>query len=296
MPEVQTGVRSHHDDDTHNTATITENASGAEDGSGVEGQPVPLPLLCERIHRRVYAFLEAEAPTEALRRVQEQTRTSLGVIAEALERYSLRQLSISYNGGKDCLVLLILYLCALHTHATRTPPASNSSALPPTIQSVYVVSQHPFPQVEAFVASSMTEYHLDLARYASPMKEAIQAYLHDTRDAVKAIFVGTRRTDPHGAELTFFDQTDRGWPAFMRVHPVIDWHYVEIWTFIRHLQIPYCPLYDLGYTSLGGTTDTHPNPALKAATKPQSADAEETQYRPAYELVEDDEERLGRDR
>ena len=43
------------------------------------------------------------------------------------------------------------------------------------------------------------------------------------------MLVGTRRTDPHGDVLTHFDPTDRGWPPFMRVHPVIDWHYREIW-------------------------------------------------------------------
>jgi 3'-phosphoadenosine 5'-phosphosulfate sulfotransferase (PAPS reductase)/FAD synthetase len=60
--------------------------------------------------------------------------------------------------------------------------------------------------------------------------------------------------------------------------------------FIRHLEIPYCPLYDQGYTSLGGTTDTRPNPALLVSDK------EDPHFRPAYELVEDEEERLGRDR
>lgn len=131
---------------------------------------------------------------------------------------------------------------------------------------------------------------------------------------MKAILVGTRRTDPHGGNLTHFDETDRGWPSFMRVHPVIDWHYAEIWTvclgasnaspraselilppqFIRHLDIPYCPLYDKGYTSLGGTTDTHPNPALRRKTNAVDTEGE-IKYRPAYELIEDEEERLGRD-
>lgn len=60
------------------------------------------------------------------------------------------------------------------------------------------------------------------------MRPALEAYLED-RPTVKAIFLGTRRTDPHGEFLTHFDPTDQGWPQFMRVHPVIDWHYVEIW-------------------------------------------------------------------
>ena len=58
--------------------------------------------------------------------------------------------------------------------------------------------------------------------------------------------------------------------------------------FLRHLEIPYCELYDKGYTSLGGTTDTHPNPALRI----EGSDL----FRPAYELEGDEEERLGRDR
>lgn len=60
--------------------------------------------------------------------------------------------------------------------------------------------------------------------------------------------------------------------------------------FIRYFEVPYCTLYDQGYTSLGGTTDTHPNPALKAGQN-----KEQMRFRPAYELVEDDAERLGRD-
>jgi len=121
------------------------------------------------------------------------------------------------------------------------------------------------------------------------MKEAFREYLDGTGKSIKAIFVGTRRTDPHGGKLGPFNMTDRGWPEFMRVHPVLDWRYAEVWAFLRHLDIPYCELYDQGYTSLGGTNDTHPNPALRVE------DGGAVRYRPAYELVEDAEERLGRD-
>jgi FAD synthetase len=72
--------------------------------------------------------------------------------------------------------------------------------------------------------------------------------------------------------------------------------------FIRYLEIPYCSLYDEGYTSLGGTLDTHPNPklAVKDASTVSSPNSTapnrpHAKFRPAYELTDDDEERLGRD-
>ena len=154
---------------------------------------------------------------------------------------------------------------------------------------------------------------------------------NNTNQEIRAIFVGTRRTDPHGSNLTHFDRTDHGWPDFMRIHPVIDWRLRDIWTFLRaeelqepisaapppppppfrglsdpqnqpqpqtphsHIQspmqspLPYCSLYDQGYTSLGGVNDTVPNPTLRYI------DSQGTErFRPAFELFEDEDERLGR--
>jgi FAD synthetase len=161
----------------------------------------------------------------------------------------LDHLAISYNGGKDCLVLLILILASLPTehseHQTFTQNGTHDgSALPTTtdhntsspdsnyptsLQAIYVISTNPFPQVQSFVATTALKYHLDLASFSNGMRAALADYLVE-RPKVRAVFVGTRRTDPHGAKLTHFDPTDHGWPACMRVHPIIDWHYIEIWT------------------------------------------------------------------
>ncbi|ESZ95211.1 hypothetical protein SBOR_4410 [Sclerotinia borealis F-4128] len=289
-------------DGNGNSAKYIEDGVGNEDedGNGKMDKDAASNLLerCNEIARRVNGFLEEEfgVEEEVLRGVQAQTRIALGVIGECLDRYSLEEISFSYNGGKDCLVLLILLLAALANHqsSSSTTPSTTTTTtakppplpLPPKLPSVYILSPHPFPEVDTFVSSSSTHYHLSLSRYAAPMKQAFTQYLHD-HPHTQAILVGTRRTDPHGGDLTHFDMTDGGWPRFMRVHPVIDWHYREIWGFIRHLQIPYCPLYDQGYTSLGGTTDTHPNPVLVA----DDGKGEVLKFRPAYELVEDQEER-----
>lgn len=90
------------------------------------------------------------------------------------------------------------------------------------------MSSHPFVEVDDFVDVCIRSYALDLHRYALPMKSAFATYLREN-PRVKAVFVGTRRTDPHGEFLNHFDRTDHGWPDFMRVQPVIDWHYQEVW-------------------------------------------------------------------
>ncbi|KAF4630964.1 hypothetical protein G7Y89_g7176 [Cudoniella acicularis] len=210
--------------------------------------PRTLPDICQLLRRKIIAFLEEQTDDEELRNVQSQVRVSMRVIEEALSRYGPEQLAIAYNGGKDCIVLLVLILACLPTwtssstsesktasaiNTTDPPPISSepstASSVLPSLQAVYIIAPNPFPEVEEFVETSTKEYHLDLARYALPMRPALEAYLGD-KPAVKAIFVGTRRTDPHGEFLTHFDPTDKDWPQFMRIHPVIDWHYTDIWT------------------------------------------------------------------
>ncbi|KAI9829861.1 MAG: hypothetical protein M1819_005959 [Sarea resinae] len=312
--DIQRDQRNGQTDTDTDTITTTDPSSASTNTTAYDAND--LHQLCRQLNARITAFLEQDAPTDRLKRVQQQTRISLGVVEDALRRYRcvvvppiitpgsesdkaltvnlscyrLDELSLSYNGGKDCLVLLIIFLAALARHFPSPAPSKSQDASP-GIQSVYIVSPHPFAEVDSFVAESTTTYNLDLSRYSKPMKTAFAEYLQE-RPHVKAIFVGTRRTDPHGADLTFFDPTDHGWPNFMRVHPVIDWHYAEIWA---------------GYTSLGGKTDTHPNPALRAlpsrhsGLRASSSSGENNQedkafsFRPAYELVDDEEERLGRD-
>lgn len=59
------------------------------------------------------------------------------------------------------------------------------------------------------------------------------------------------------ALLEAFSPTDKGWPQFMRVHPILDWTYGEIWDFLREDSLglgggqqEWCELYDAGCVSL----------------------------------------------
>ncbi len=112
------------------------------------------------------------------------------------------------------------------------PPAAH-----PPVQAIYIAPTDPFTEVEEFVTTSTKQYHLDLMRYGLAMRPALEEYLQDRR-SVKAIFMGTRRTDPYSEFLEHFSPTDKGWPQFMRINPMIDWHYVDIWI----VSLPICRL------------------------------------------------------
>ncbi|KAG5355904.1 FAD synthase [Yarrowia sp. B02] len=237
---------------------------------------------CKKFAGVVDSFLASEGGS-LRRKTQEQVRESLKVLQDALHRYELNEISLSYNGGKDCQVMVILLLAALWKQYESSPEALDALG---AFKSVYVASEKAFEEVDAFVDESCKEYGLQQIRLSEPMKEAFESFL-DSNPTVKAIIVGIRRSDPYGQQLTPFDPTDKGWPAFMRVHPVLEWKYVNIWDFLLGSKTPYCMLYDQGYTSLGGTDTTVPNPKLRV-------EGSNCKFRPAYELVNDDEERLGR--
>lgn len=71
----------------------------------------------------------------------------------------------------------------------------------------------------------------------------------------------------------------------MRVNPILDWSYHDVWAFLRATAVPYCTLYDRGYTSIGAVHNTSPNQALLQ---------DDGSYGPAHNLPDARLERAGR--
>lgn len=170
---------------------------------------------------------------------------SLNVIEEALNRYGLEGMCISFNGGKDCTVLLHLTKYAIHRWQSAKFPANN--AIKAKLTAHYCRLPNTFQEMEDFVQETVKRYDLNLVVSENKdMKTALTDLLAQCPH-LEAFLLGTRDTDlPSHMQLKPFQMTDPHWPKLMRVSPMLQWTYGQVWHFLRNLNVPYCCLYDRG--------------------------------------------------
>lgn len=110
---------------------------------------------------------------------------------------------------------------------------------------------------------------------------------------LEAVFLGVRRDDPSAKyQKSSMEPTTSGWPELMRYSPTYEFLYHDVWQYCHDRGIAVCELYGKGYTSLGGKGTTKPNQALAV----KDSDGNATQYRPAWLLEHASMERDGRQR
>eukprot|EP00586_Coscinodiscus_wailesii_P014920 CAMPEP_0172503736 /NCGR_PEP_ID=MMETSP1066-20121228/171777_1 /TAXON_ID=671091 /ORGANISM="Coscinodiscus wailesii, Strain CCMP2513" /LENGTH=656 /DNA_ID=CAMNT_0013279585 /DNA_START=430 /DNA_END=2400 /DNA_ORIENTATION=+ len=223
-------------------------------------------------------------------------KEALQTLDGAYRLYGPRCVVGSYNGGKDAVVIMHLLRAAHakyhHNQQQQQQQSSqavddNESPRPKRPRVIYFENKHEFPEVLSFLHETTHAFDLSMTAFDPTFSfvTGLSQLVRDVTPIPLAFVLGTRRGDPNaGTQGTFAPSSD--WmPPFMRVNPVIRWTYGHVWHFLRLFHLPYCSLYDEGYTSLGTVKDTLPCPALKRI---------QGGYLPAYMLRDWEMERAGR--
>lgn len=225
---------------------------------------------------------------------------SLDTIDAAFRRYTPSNLCIAFNGGKDATVILHLTLASFANYVMSLPSSENenpkiafgeeSARSRFRLNCLYLTgkSDDNFPEVNAFVRETVASVSvLHGMNVEMGIRDGIEEFVK-SRSSLCAFVMGTRRTDPYSEDMKDFEPSSVGWPCFMRVNPILDWRYAQVWTFLRTFQIRFCSLYHHGYTSLGSISSTSPNPALRRIV------GNTVTYSPAWHLEDEELERAGR--
>ncbi|XP_038701621.1 uncharacterized protein LOC119998373 isoform X1 [Tripterygium wilfordii] len=221
------------------------------------------------------------------RRLKTKYNNAVYVIQRVLALYSIEEVAFSFNGGKDSTVLLHLLRAGYYLH-NKEKSLSNGDLENFPIRIIYFESPSAFPEINSFTHDTATTYGLEMEIITLDFKSGLEDLLK--AKPIRAIFLGVRIGDPTAVGQEQFSPSSPGWPPFMRVNPILDWSYRDIWSFILTCKVTYCGLYDQGYTSIGSIYDTVPNKLLCISHSSSCGG----KYKPAYLLSNGRLERAGR--
>lgn len=117
------------------------------------------------------------------------------VIRQCFTQYKTEEVFLSFNGGKDCTVLLDITINVLKQLHDRDDISRD-------LKVVYIRTKGPFREIEDFVKDIEKHYGVKLVVTEGELKGTLQKLL-DGDERLKAVLMGTRRTDPYCADLNF---------------------------------------------------------------------------------------------
>ncbi|XP_074369022.1 uncharacterized protein LOC141709031 [Apium graveolens] len=226
-------------------------------------------------------------------RLKTKYKNAIFVIRRALALYSIEEVAFSFNGGKDSTVLLHLLRAGHYLHKedeSHVKMGGFGDHVKFPMRTIYFETASTFTEINSFTYETASIYGLQMDIIRLDFKSGLEALLK--ANPIKAIFMGVRIGDPTAVGQEQFSPSSPGWPPFMRVNPILDWSYRDVWAFLLTCKVQYCSLYDQGYTSIGSIHDTVPNDLLCI----QNSKDGKKSFKPAYLLPDGRLERAGRAR
>ena len=166
-------------------------------------------------------------------------------------------LAVAFSGGKDSLATLHLAMQSIGRN----------------VKVIYNNTTVEFPETVKYVKRLADEWNFELimTKPKKPFFEAVKevgwathenrwccrpykeepAYEVISQIGITAEITGTTRTEYIYRRYLKPIMPPRKEPYLIRVHPLYDWNEAEVWEYIRENNLPYNPLYDMGYKRIG---------------------------------------------
>jgi phosphoadenosine phosphosulfate reductase len=189
--------------------------------------------------------------------LEEKIRLSSSYLEQALSMADPLQIAVAWTGGKDSTVALALWKECLQGQGFSSVPA----------RAVNLDTGLKFPQVLSFrdeiaaawdISLSIVKPDVDIAVYpvaADPVQCCSDLKVKPLHRALSdmgiTVLITGVRADEHPDREKRSWQERRDDPAHVQLNPLIHWTEMDIWAFTLERGLPYCPLYNHGYRSLG---------------------------------------------
>ena len=183
--------------------------------------------------------------------LEQKEAESRKIIKEAIEKYGKDKIGVAWSGGKDSTTVLHL----IKQEFGKVP-----------IKVVFIDTSMKFPEIYAFRDRLAKEWNLDLliAKNDEALKTIKIAenkqeccYQLNTIPLRQTIetngwqgLITAVRWDEQEARKDEVYFSPRENPLHTRIHPVLHFREIDIWSYIRKYNVPYCELYHKGYRSL----------------------------------------------
>ncbi|KAI4838844.1 FAD synthetase [Plasmodium brasilianum] len=210
--------------------------------------------------------------------LSEDIMTAIYHIYDSL-RLCKENVFLSFNGGKDAVVVLHLFRCA---YARYLYDVKGERKKPKLIYFKDDISE--FPEVYHFLNECVYMYDFNISVIKGTWRSSITNFVENYQKQYQIVMTdqmkvspndscpffpiitfinGTRYNDTYSEKLQILNISSREFPPYLYLNPIFYWTYGAIWTFILYFKFDYCILYDHGYSSIGSLNDTIKNEFLK---------------------------------
>ncbi len=188
--------------------------------------------------------------------LQKKVELTRGIFEQVLSFADQKHVYVAWTGGKDSTVTLYLWAHYLEEKGFNIKPCAISLdtglKFPEIIRfrddmaELWDIDLHVVrPDME------ITDYPVanDKIRCCSDLKVApLKQAVADLN--IRALITGIRNDEhPDRSGRNYTEEKQA--PFYRQINPILHWTEMDIWSFTVQQGLPYCNLYDQGYTSLG---------------------------------------------